>query len=453
MSPSCPEGPVLTVVVPNLIGLHAVEPLLRVFGKRGLALAIITPLDCQARLNERMGEFGFLLIEYRSVLGKRRWARVWHAALSVALTPLSFSQGYAVRSIGSLLRHRSFAVRLGTRLLLALPKIRRDRVNRTLRRLTRPFVENVFPCRDLLCVTRIADAHLLCAAGLHVTSLVESWDHPSKAPLGHVSDLVFVWNEALVADWHLYQGDNDVRIGYPAKLAYALEHGRPTIDRADWRHGTILYPATYSSFSATGLFEEELILIGALCRTAARAGLKIHLKPKPNGRRGEFVHLVDEHSNLEVGEDGGVTGPTDYFPTEDYNNRRLALLERCDAVFNLATTFALDSAAFGLPVFQIEVDAPKVFPRITENFTFQHLTYFTGNRDLVYRVTDTIPVDAAIGPDICARRADRAADLARNLRRWLRGCEQGRHENLAEASERMVETILNHRTSTSAGQG
>lgn len=438
------KSPDLSVIVPNLVGLHAAEPILRVLAKRGISTVIIAPQECRTRIDERMGDLNLRIIDYRSVFSRRRWAKIWHAGLTLALTPLSFSQSYAIRSVGSLVQHRLRTIRGATRVLLRFPKIRRESVNRTLQRLTRPVVSNVFPCQNLLCVTRIADAHVLCADGLHVTSLMESWDHPSKAPMGYPSDLVFVWNEALVNEWRRYQGDDDVRIGFPIKLAYAIAGSRPAIDGHTWRHKKLLYPATYSSYSASGLFEEELRLISELCATSARAGLKVHLKPKPNGRRGEFDRLVSTHPNLEIASESGASGPGDYFPTEEYNEARIALLDRCDAVVNLATTFALDSAALGLPVFQLEIVAPRTFPRISENFAFQHLGHLTAQAHLVYRVTDSISIDAALGPDVQARRADRAVKQAQHLRNWLCGPQWPVKVTLMEAAENLVDAMLAH---------
>jgi hypothetical protein len=249
---------------------------------------------------------------------------------------------------------------------------------------------------------------------------------------------VFVWNKALAEDWYNYQGDRGVKVGYPLKLAYALENGSPSVAATGWRQRRILYPATYTSYSDQKFFQDELRLLDLLCTTAAKAGLHVYIKPKPNGPKGDYEHLKVRFNNIEIGDDGGATDPREYFLDEEYNIERIRVMRRCDAVVNLGSTFGLDAAAYGLPVFQLFIRDPVAFPGLTANFQYEHLRHMLTQPSLVYRIDGENPA-ATVFECMCNDQSvEKAVSFSRNLRAWL----YSRPGGCSSAVSQMVDDIF-----------
>lgn len=318
-----------------------------------------------------------------------------------------------------------------------LPEVPVEEVNKWIRGVVGRWVRSPFPTNRVVVVTRSTVPHVFCGNGCSVISVMESWDHAPKSPTGYVSDLVFVWSSALANDWVKYQGDRDVRVGYPGKLGYAIDAGSPDVKELRWNHRRLLYPASYSSFSDPSFFRDELAIIDEICKATLAAGLSLVIKPKPNGPKGEFANFASRYPNVELEDEKGVSHPNDYFLDEEYNEKRLALLRRCDAVLNLGTTFGLDAAAFGLPVIQMRINCPTTYPGVTKNFDFDHFRHICGDDRDVLDINENLPLSTALESVVNLSCGEQALHLSRQLRVWL-GVQSGLRSN---AVERMVDAI------------
>lgn len=429
----------VSIVVCSLIAFHAADPFLAEFLRRGVTVWLYAPEKFHDRIRSLQPKLGSGLLVYEALQGHRRWALWLHRALSIGCTPQTFSKMYGHRTLGPLLRHRRTWVRWGVKALRALiAEVPAAEVNRRLTQALARWVGVSFPTKKVLAITPLTVPHLLCSRSHEVNTLMESWDHPQKRPVGYASRRVFVWSDALAEDWRMYQGDQDVVVGYPLKLKYAMERGAAEIGELKWRQRKVLYPATYSSYSDPAFFRDELAILDELCRVAGEAGLSVLVKPKPNGPKGDFESLGNRHGHVELAGDGGAAGPDQYFLDEAYNRERLDLMRRCDAVVNLGTTFGLDAAAFGLPVLQLWIEDDRVYPGVTRNFEFEHLQHLLGDGKHVLRVDAEHSLGAVLARAFRPGGGEMAAEFSRRLRRWLGpGPETG-----CEAVRRMVDVIL-----------
>jgi hypothetical protein len=432
------ENKSVSVLVSNLIGYQAAEPLIDEMLSRGALVWLYAPRPCHAIIVNRRPLLSSRLLAYEELESSQLWIKWLHRLLVLALTPEGYSQNYQHRFLMPIKNHRLMAVRLMARALLLLPKSIPEMVNKRIRRVVGPFVRKTFRTHKILAVTRLTIPYLLCQRGLEITTLVESWDHPHKAPAGYTSRRVFVWNKALANDWRNFQGDQVVHVGYPLKLAYAFQNGSPLIIAPRWRYRRILYPATYTSYSDSRYFNDELRMLNFLCLAAAKAGFRIYIKPKPNGPLGDFEHLKVKFENIEVGNDGGASGPGEYFLDEKYNNKRMEIMGICDSVVNLGTTFGLDAAAYGLPVFQLYVHDPVAFPGLTTNFQYDHLRHIIKYTSDIFKIDAENPPSAVFATLFNDQAGAKAMRFSQNLRSWLCPLEV----SCKSAVSQMVDSII-----------
>lgn len=432
----------VSVVSCSLIAFHAAEPFVAELLRRGVEVWVYAPAKFHDRILSLQPRLGSRLLVYEDLLRRRRWALWLHRGLTIGHTPQTFSKMYGHRFLGPILAHRRPLVRWGVKALRSLiVEWPAAEVNRRLTDAIAYFGGISFPTKKVLVVTRVTVPHLLCSRAHEVHTLMESWDHPQKAPVGYASRRVYVWSEALATDWRMYQGDQNVVVGYPLKLRYALEGGVGEVGELEWRQRRVLYPATYSSYSDPAFFRDELAILDELCVAAAEAGLSVVVKPKPNGPRGDFESLAKRHGHVELAGDGGAAGPDQYFLDEAYNHGRLELMRRCDAVVNLGTTFGLDAAAYGLPVLQLWIEDRRLYPGVTRNLEFEHLQHLLGDGRHVLRVDAERPLRSVLSRAFRPGGGAMAADFSRKMRSWLgRGPETG-----GEAVRRMVNVILDVR--------
>ena len=181
-----------------------------------------------------------------------------------------------------------------------------------------------------------------------------------------------------------------------------------------------MYPATFGSTSDHAMFSEELKLIEALCRVTQGSGQKLLIKPKPNGSVGEFDRFL-EFSHVEVGSYQANDGGANYSLSEEYNETRLRELRISDIVVNLGTTFALDAAAFGLPVVQLQIKCQQKYPYLTKLITFPHLArHYYSAPDLIYTITGFVPISEELA-FLCDKSLylKTAEAFSLYLRKWI----------------------------------
>ena len=194
--------------------------------------------------------------------------------------------------------------------------------------------------------------YLLSNSNLNITSVVESWDHVTKEPLGFSSWQVVHWSERLKFDWFDYQGKPQNNFVYPpVKLWYAQNRGVRQIPR---KKDYMMYAFMSTPMSRSGLFEEEVKFVKLLVSALRSHNIVILLKPKPNSQTSDLMHFATD-KNVIIGEINAQKSGTDYQLSEQYNKRRLVELGKASLVINIGTTFALDAAAYGAPVLQLKI--------------------------------------------------------------------------------------------------
>lgn len=413
---SVSHGPV--VIAGTLINYQAGEPVLRRLAEAAVTSTLFLPIRYHDFVRTRWADMGGLnLLPHEVLNAAAPFARLVHHVLEPMLAGPTFSDTYRFRE-WSRLAARSPAGRVLLAARATLPGTPRGAINAALQRAVRPLLpRGVLPDGGaVLAVTRSDVRHLLCAGGLDVVSLMESWDHPPKAPMGYPSRTAFVWNAATRDDWIEFQGGEDVRVAYPFKLRYALE-SRVQSSAAD----LILYPATFSARSDPTFFSAELALLEHLCRAARTADMRLLVKPKPNGLEGEFASLLARHPGVELAPYKDNDGSTGYFLDEEYNRQRLDLLARCALVVNLGTTFALDAAAAGVPVLQLRLDDATRFPLLSQADRWVHLQrHFLSRPELLCRIGEGDDIDARLAEGLTSD-GHRARAFSDHLRGWLSG--------------------------------
>ena len=346
-------------------------------------------------------------------------ARHASSLLSTLATPPAFSPYYSrsvKRSKGGSLRHRIAGAVAGREPSAA----NGNRWAEAAARVLAP----PFPEADALLVVSVCTfPPLLASVDAPRLTLMESWDHPRSRPAGYRTEVVAGWNQDLTEEWIRFQGAARGVVGFPTKLRYAIENpvGPPDRggDHAGRHRDRLLYAATASGNTPHGwLFEEELAIIDALAEATAHLGLALMVKPKPNGRPGEFEALRRRHPHLSVGRYGAARGPADYALDAEYNRYRLEELASVDAVINVGSTYALDAAAAAVPVIQLDVRQRHDLPDFAAAQQAWHLsTHLLGHRGTA-AVEPGDALTPALEQALEAGLAHCAA-YSRRLRTWL----------------------------------
>lgn len=187
---------------------------------------------------------------------------------------------------------------------------------------------------------------------------VKSWDNPFYTQFIRSADGYLVWSESMWQDI--------LRIHRPNKNAYHIWGARPFHSFSRALHcqkpknkkknkiKSIGYAAAYcdklmaqSEVKVIGRIAEELRGEGILC--------KILLRPYPTMPLAVYEPLLN-HDNVEIIEIEGEVSDRFGDGREQIrfgsDSERLNYLARCDYFLSIATSFTLEAALYGLPIFQ-----------------------------------------------------------------------------------------------------
>lgn len=411
----------VAALVDTAVAFYSLEPILSCLGEAGLMSRILVPEKTRQLVAARLPALESLLIpaeHLRTRLGKQK---ALHRMLLLLGTRSSFSFQYR------LLRHPSqhpgdWRYRAAYAAALAVPGLPHRSVNGFLQRSLRAVTPNLFGARVVLAASRNAFPHALCAKGLRTATVMESWDHPVKWPMGYRSEVAFAWNHDLAEDWRSYQGDSDTRVSYPFKLRSWLESNE-VLWRPPCSGQSLLavYAAGTSSHSYINkLHEFEIRLLDLVCRGTAEAGWRLLIKPKPNGRAGDFDQFLKRYGHVSVGHYRDTDAPNEYYLDESYNRRRVAEMKGASVLINALTTFGLDAALMGMPVLQLDCRACPELKSVAEGQTNHHIQrYLLGDSCLCLRPSGERDLQEGIARWL-RRPDDRAARLTERIREWLR---------------------------------
>jgi hypothetical protein len=434
----------ISAIVDYRINFFAVEHVLKALAKQGCHVDVF----CSGSLVEAVrAALPENQITIRNLDEIRRRMALWYRLHRVTRLIVA-NPNFSTASWYQHERERNspkFGIRVLYKATERLPKLRNTSINRFLRSTVGLVIPNVFRTQTVVTPSRTLVPELLCARGLRIATIVESWDHPGKYPTGFVSNNAFVWNKTLGEDWLHYQGDKRYTVSFPIKHRYVVEHAQrqKPLDGARQHETrgsrTIMYPATWTSQSSNkAIFREELQQIEELCQAAKRHGVTIFIKPKPQGNTRDFDFLKDKYSNVIIGgyKQSGDR-PEDYYLDSEYNRQRLAELGQCDSMINGGTTFGIDATIFGLPVLQLDFRESSRYPITAKAFHSYHLEkYFLRDPALTLPVksNDSLldVVDAYLmSPDY------RDAKFSKRVKNWLYT-----DESFEDAMTRVATTIL-----------
>ncbi len=371
----------ITFFISSKIALHTALPYISDLKQRNTGIhyvvsddivsdvqAITAPEDTVARI-----------IDYDR---KNKFAKNMHKLLVLLITPSDYSQIYQKLLSRRFDDTNPFLAALLKFFMFITPSVERRNVNRIVKKIIERLITHKLPTEKIIAVTIPVSPYLLCGKEQKVYSIMESWDHPAKWPLGYVSKKVFLWNKNLGNDWAFCQADTDIDYAYPIKLLYAIK----AENKGESSENIMMYPAITSKCSDSDRYEEEIRFMEML--VSVEGGQKLLIKPKPNTVIGDLDYFT-KYDNVVIGSYQENNGRSSYGLSDEYNNKRIEELSRCTSVLNLGTTFAFDAAAFGLPVIQLKFNCPKQFPIFSNFETFPHLHNHLFNRqELIFEITD-----------------------------------------------------------------
>lgn len=407
----------LTVCVSSRVQLDSVSPWIKGLRDADFEPYLLAPASVLGAAAKSDPGFSGAEVAPTAPLRAQLTSRL-HSMVTSLLTPPLFSP-YYTRAVG---RSRLGAIRHRLSRLLGELQSSADSANRLAATTARIFDSPRLVGDALLVVSVCSFPHLVATTTVPTMTLMESWDHPRSRPAGYRTDVVAGWNRQLTEDWIRFQGAEAGVVGFPTKLRYAIESpvGNPEAGspQAPLTHNRVMYAATSSANTPHGwLFSEELRIVDALAEATASLGLDLLIKPKPNGRTGEFDAAAKLHSNVSLGRYGHASGPVDYVLNESYNRYRLEEMASVDAVINIGSTYALDAAAAAVPVLQLDFRSRGDFPDFARAQHSWHLAQYLLARP------GTLPIESGSLPGALARALTEGLGLGRtymiNLRKWL----------------------------------
>ena len=361
-----------------------------------------------------------------------------HKLLILLFTPDNFSSLYSRWLNQRFARKNIFATVFARLLIKSTPKLKIEHINKVVTYITTFFIKRNLPSEKIINITIPTVPFLLANKNKRVYSILESWDHAGKSPMGFVSKKVFLWNESLREEWLKHQNDNDISFAYPIKLAYAVQ----SVKKNKKEKRVVLYPFSTSADSPQiSLYNEEVKFVNHLCNVLNVLGYKILLKPKPNTKIGE-LDFLNSHENVEICSYQKNDGGSSYQLSEDYNKTRLQELALCDYVITIGTTFAFDAASFGVPVLQFIFLSKQNFPNLSKVANYPHISKLIfPKKQLLAQITDNDSVETQLANILSDPDYMHKATQFRNyLRDWLIP-----QENMQVSVARVIDEIIEDR--------
>lgn len=285
------------------------------------------------------------------------------------------------------------------------------------------FFPNRLPSQFLISFTRSTRPYLLAPCHKRHIMIMESWDHPIKAPLYIEPKMCMTWNRSLKQDLKQYQKLKNVRYIKPLKLRYVEAYRRssttemlerlPSNYKYELQHllstSYFVYPATTSSANPID-HKGEIRLIKDLISVFSNSEHVLYIKPKPNGPVGDYDEFA-LNANVKIGAYSSDPQGDDMLD-EDYHVFRYLLLRHATAVINVATTFVLEAALASTPILQLVLSDTKYghFALVSKNpHVERYLTVFNG----------VVPVTRDLDDVGQAITNVRMFDCSDALKRWL----------------------------------
>jgi hypothetical protein len=381
----------LSIIIDSRIYAYLFAPIIPELLSKGIRVYVYAPLKIINHVRNDIGlDDRIVYLDLDPIRKMHRWRwRIHRVAMEFFVRDDFSFQFYKKRN--EITMTLSPGRRALVKLSRFLPKVPNDSINSFLKRIAGFGMRNPFRTSAIMVGSLNASAELLCAKGQTVITIMESWDHVVKLPNGYTSSAVFVWNEDLKVDWERVQRDRNVHIFYPLKLRHArdvVRHWTFQLEHIARRPFFVYSVAGTRRFCIQALVDVEQQLIRDLARAAESIGWDLFIKPRPNGERDEFVAIEQEFSNVRVGSviDLEIEHPSNYFLSDDYNNKRFSEIQGAKFVVNAFTTFGLDAAAAGIPVLQLDLRKARGYDRSNLIYENYHLKNYLLSRSSVLRI-------------------------------------------------------------------
>lgn len=424
----------ISFVISSKIALHTAKPYIFELQKRKKEIFFLVSDDVFDEVN-RIKIDGDNIEKISNYKRINKIAVIMHQFLIVILTPTNFSSLYS-RWLAQKFRNKNIFVKFIAKFLVNIfPKVKREKINNIITCIITFFIKQNLPSNKIINITISTIPFLLANKNKKIYSILESWDHPGKNPMGFTSRKVFLWNQNMKDEWIKYQNDKDIYFSYPMKLAYAIH---PVISNKEKKQ-VVMYPFTTSAESPhVGLYEEEVKFVHYLCQVLNELNYMLMIKPKPNTKIGE-LDFFTSYSNVTICSYQENGGGSSYGLSDEYNNIRLKELSMCDYIITRGTTFAFDTAAYGLPVLQFIFSSSKEFPNLSNLVNYPHISkHIVSKKELLAELTDNDTIENQLTQILQDPNTIKKAEQFRDyLRDWLIP-----EESMEESVSRVIDEIL-----------
>jgi hypothetical protein len=361
----------------NINAMYSARWITRKYVKKNFEVFIYT-LDENVGIARDYFEKDVIINSINSI--DRRSLKFLHSLLALILVPNSFSsmfdrirknRGLIAYSIGALKR----------------PKFLSSNFNDIYHSIFSIF-PNRLPTRFIISFTRPTKPYLLANNNIRHISIIESWDHPTKAPYFLKPTRCLAWNKPLGEDIRNFQKIHKISFIKPLKLNYITEYNKQShiklykklnskyqaelqkLDQSKY----VLYPTSTSSSNPV-MHKGELLLIKHLLENCKADGFKLYIKPKPNGPVGDY-DIFKKHISAIIGMYSSKPDNRDML-NDNYHIFRFLLLKRSHLVINAYTTFVLEAALADVPILQLKLLCSKFgkFSDLAKNYHIQNYLY------------------------------------------------------------------------------
>lgn len=372
----------IAFVISSKIALHTAKPYIEELQRRHIKINFICSIDCLKDV-EGISHDGDVIELISSYSKHNGLARILHQLSLLLLTPNNYSTLYN-RWLTQRISQKNIIIQSVIMFIIRIfPKVTRAQLNKLLSDITGFFIAKPIKPKKVINITLSTIPFVLADRKKQVYSIVESWDHPGKYPMGFPSKKVFLWNESMAQEWRNYQHDSLIYLAYPMKLAYAIS----TRVKNSANFMTVMYPFSTSADSPhVELYREEVAFVKSLCVVMERMGIELLIKPKPNTKPGELDFFLT-YACVKICAYQVSDGGSSYDLSDTYNETRLLDLNKCQLVITRGSTFAFDAAANGIPVLQLRFDTPTKLPNLSKIAVYPHLAkHIFKHEHLVARV-------------------------------------------------------------------
>ena len=220
----------------------------------------------------------------------------------------------------------------------------------------------------LYVTTKVFNPYILTPFESKIHLIIESWDHPTKAPF-LVSPLSSEsWNYSLDIELKDYQGYKNIINGNALKFRYIknFNNNYSTSILSDHQNDDINFiknnnVAIYPMFTASDFFafNDELIFLKKLSIILEKQSIKLYIRPYPLAPISDNLELK-KISNVYVGLSNDFNYGNEVFD-ESHLLHKYLIIKYSKYIINLGTTFVFDAALVdsNCKIIQLKIEKEK----------------------------------------------------------------------------------------------